>query len=62
MEDSAALDGNMLAVIVAELAKHTLTLWVTWAPMEINTINGGDSSPEVQLLFDSKEKNGSMVP
>lgn len=62
MEDSAALDGHMLAVIVAELAKHTLTLWVTWVPMEINTINGGDSSPEVQLLFDSKEKNGSMVP
>lgn len=59
--DSAAIAGNMLAMIVAELAKHTLTLWVILVPMEINTISGENNSPEVRLALDIEEKNGNMI-
>lgn len=58
--DYAVIADNMLAVIVTRLAKHSLTLWVTLVPMEINTINSEDNSPQVQLVLDRKEKNGSM--
>ena len=50
-----AIAGIMLAVIVTRLAKHTLTLRVTLVPMEINTINGENNSPEVQLVLDREE-------
>lgn len=60
-EDYAAVAGNMLAMIVIGLAKHTLTLWVTLVPMEINTISSGGNSPEVRLVLDREEKNGSMI-
>ena len=51
----------MLATIVTGLAKHTLTLWVTLVPVEINTINGENSSPGVRLVLDREEKNGHMI-
>lgn len=56
-----AIAGIMLAVIVTRLAKHTLTLRVTMVPMEINTINGENNSPEVQLVLDREEKNGNTI-
>lgn len=59
--DYAVIAGNMLAMIVRRLAKHTLTLRVTLVPMEINTINGENNSPEVRLVLDREEKNGSMI-
>lgn len=59
--DYVAIAGNMLAMIATRLAKHTLTLWVTLVPMEINTINGENNSPEVRLVVDREEKNGCMI-
>ena len=59
--DYDAIAGIMLAVIVTRLAKHTLTLRVTLVPMEINTINGENNSPELQLVLDREEKNGNMI-
>lgn len=56
-----AIAGIMLAVIVTRLAKHALTLRVTLVPMEINTINGENNSPEVQLVLDREEKNGNTI-
>lgn len=47
--DYAAIAGNMLAVIVTRLAKHTL--WVTLVPMEITIINSENNSPEVWLVL-----------
>ena len=37
------------------------TLRVTLVPMEINTINGENNSPELQLVLDREEKNGNMI-
>lgn len=59
--DYDTIAGIMLAVIVTRLAKYTLTLRVTLVPMEINTINGENNSPEVQLVLDREEKNGNMI-
>lgn len=59
--DYAAIAVNMLAMIVTGLAKHTLTLWVTLVPMEINTINGENNSPEVRSVLDREEKNDNMI-
>lgn len=59
--DYAAIAGNMLAMVVTRLAKHTLTLWVTLVPVEINTINGENNGPEVWLLLDREEKNDNMI-
>lgn len=58
--DNAAIAGNTLAMIVTGLAKHTLTLWVTLAPVEINTVNGENNSPEVRLVLYKEGKNGSV--
>lgn len=60
--DYVAIAGNMLAMIATKLAKHTLTLWVTLVPMEINTINGENNSPEVRLELDREKKKWLYDP